>query len=68
LKTEQNSQHRKTSSTGKKVEKRQINTNILLGSWETIHKASDYEKISSAKLSRIIKNKTQINDYYFITI
>ena len=68
LKSELNTDHRKTSSTGKKVEKRQVNTNILLGTWETIAKASSYEKLSSAKLSRMIKNKTTINDYYYKTI
>lgn len=67
LKTELNNDHRKTSSTGKKVEKREINTDILLGTWETIAKAANYEKVSPAKLSRIIKNKTTINDYYYKT-
>jgi hypothetical protein len=47
--------------------KRQLNTDILLGTWETIAKASIDEKISTAKLSRIIKNKTTLNDYYFLT-
>jgi hypothetical protein len=60
--------YKKTSTTGKQVEKRKINTDELLGTWETIAKASSYEKLSSAKLSRMIKNKTTINDYYYKTI
>ena len=67
LKSENIDNYKKTSSTGKKVEKRQLNTDILLGTWETIAKAAIDEKISSAKLSRIIKNKTTLNDYYFLT-
>jgi hypothetical protein len=68
LKSENIDNYKKTSSTGKKVEKRQLNTNILLGTWETIAKAAIDEKISAAKLSRIIKNKTSLKDYYYITI
>lgn len=68
LKSEITQDYKKTSSTGKKVEKRQINTDILLGTWETIAKTAEYEKISSAKLSRMIKSKTIINDYYFKTV
>jgi hypothetical protein len=60
LKSENTDHHKKTSATGKKVEKRQLNTNILLGTWETIAKAAIDEKISAAKLSRIIKNKTSL--------
>ena len=67
LKSENIDNYKKTSTTGKKVEKRQLNTNILLGTWETIAKAAIDEKISGAKLSRIIKNKTILNDYYFLT-
>jgi prophage antirepressor-like protein len=67
LKSENIDNYKKTSSTGKKVEKRQLNTNILLGTWETIAKAAIDEKISAPKLSRIIKNKTTLNDYYFST-
>jgi hypothetical protein len=41
---------------------------VLLGTCETIAKAAIDEKISTAKLSRIIKNKTSLKDYYYITI
>jgi hypothetical protein len=58
--------HKTTSSTGKRVEKRDITNNILLGTWETIAKAAEVEKISTSKMSRSIKNKTIFNnDYYF---
>uniref|UniRef100_A0A6C0D1J1 MSV199 domain-containing protein n=1 Tax=viral metagenome TaxID=1070528 RepID=A0A6C0D1J1_9ZZZZ len=57
--------HKTTSSTGKTVEKREINTNVLLGKWETIAKAAEAEKISAAKMSRSIKNKVVFNDYYY---
>jgi prophage antirepressor-like protein len=67
LKNEMNDDYKKTSTTGKKVEKRQINTDILLGTWETIAKTATSEKLSSAKLSRMIKNKIISNDYYYKT-
>jgi len=57
-----------TSSTGKKVYKRQKDTNELLASWETIAKAAEIEGICSAKMSRYIKNKNIINDYYYSVI
>jgi len=55
------------SSTGKKVYKREVQSNILLATWDTIAKAAELEKISSAKMSRCVKNKTIINDYYYAT-
>ena len=58
--------HRYTSSTGKKVEKRSKNGDLLLGTWETIAKAAEIEKMCAAKMSRSIKNKVIFNDdYYF---
>jgi very-short-patch-repair endonuclease len=58
--------HKNTSSTGKKVNKIEILTNQIIGSWETIAKAADYENISRAKMSRSIKAKTIFNnDYYY---
>ena len=56
-----------SSSTGKEVSKIDANTGICIDKWPTIAKAAETENISSAKLSRIIKNKTLINDYYYIT-
>lgn len=56
------------SSTGKRVEKRETKTNNLLGTWETIAKAADSEKISAAKMSRSIKNNVIFNDDYYYSV
>jgi len=57
-----------TSSTGKKVEKRLVNNDHRIGTWDTIAKAAEAEKMSAAKMSRSIKNKTVFdNDYYYAT-
>jgi hypothetical protein len=59
--------HRK-SSTGCEVEKRDSQENVLK-TYETIAKAATVEKISAAKMSRSIRDRTVINgeygDYYF---
>jgi hypothetical protein len=58
---------RKTSSTGKFVEKRYIINNEVIDTYETIAKAAESEKIAPCKMSRSIKAKTIFNnDYYFI--
>ena len=58
--------HKTTSSTGKSVEKRDIKTNHLIATWQTIAKAAESEKIATSKMSRSIKNKTIFNeDYYY---
>ena len=57
--------YKKTSSTGKKVEKVDNKTKIVLRTWETIAKASEYEKMTSGRMSRSVKNETVYNDYYF---
>ena len=54
-----------TSTTGKKVEKREATTHQLLGTWPTIAKAALAEGMCNARMSRNIKNKTVINDYYY---
>ena len=56
------------SSTGKKVYKREKDTDNLLASWDTIAKAAVSECISTAKMSRCVKNKIIINDYYYSVI
>jgi phage anti-repressor protein len=56
------------SSTGKKVFKREKETNALLATWDTIAKASEAENMSTAKMSRCVKNKNIINDYYYSVI
>ena len=55
------------SSTGKKVYKREKETNQLLSTWDSIAKAADVEGISAAKMSRCVKNKIIINDYFYAT-
>lgn len=58
--------HKTTSSTGKKVEKVDIATGSILGSWETIAKAAQYECVSTSKMSIGIKNQTKYkNEYYY---
>lgn len=61
----QNSKANYISTTGKKVYKRQKDTNELLCKWDTIAKAALEEGISTAKMSRCVKNKSLINDYYY---
>jgi hypothetical protein len=55
-------------STGKKVYKREKDSNELLATWDTIAKAAEMEDVCSAKMSRYIKNKNIINDYYYSVI
>jgi hypothetical protein len=56
------------SCTGKKVYKREEKTNLLLATWETIAKAAVAEGISTARMSRCVKNKTIVDDYYYSVI
>lgn len=60
--------HKQTSSTGKRVEKRELTTNILLGSWETIIKAAVSENMCASKMSRSIKNKTIFDNCYYCAV
>ena len=53
------------STTGKKVEKRLVNSNQVLKTWDTIAKAAVAEGFSAAKMSRSVKDKTVFNDYYY---
>jgi hypothetical protein len=54
-----------TSSSGKKVYKREVETHILLKTWDTIVSASEFEGISKSSMSRCVKNKTVIENYYY---
>ena len=56
------------SSTGKKVYKREKDTNNLLATWDTIAKAAEAENLSTAKMSRCVKNNNIIEDYYYSVI
>lgn len=53
------------STTGKKVEKRLVNSNQVLKTWNTIAKAATDEGFSTAKMSRSVKDKTVFKDYYY---
>lgn len=55
------------STTGKVVYKRQTETNLLLGTWDSIKSAALAEGFSPAKMSRCVKNENIIEDYYFTT-
>ena len=66
LKENENKPKQIISTTGKKVFKREIKSNQILGTWDTIIKASEYEGISASKMSRCVKNKVIFNnDYYY---
>jgi hypothetical protein len=52
-------------SRGKIINKKDAKTHELLSTWESILKASLNENISAAKMSRCVKNKTIIKDYYY---
>jgi hypothetical protein len=57
LRTEDERVVRLTATTGKKVEKRDVKTNTVLNTWNTIACAAIAEKFSAAKMSRSVKNK-----------
>ena len=59
---------RKTSSTGKTIEKRYIINDEVIDIYETIAKAAESEKIAPCKMSRSIKSKTIFNDDYYFAI
>jgi cell division septum initiation protein DivIVA len=53
------------SSTGKKVYKKELKTDQILATWDSISKAAEFEQFCPAKMSRAIKNKTIFDDYYY---
>ncbi len=57
--------YKKPSTTSKQVFKRLLKTKFLLTKWDTIAKAAESENVSNAKMSRYIKNKTEVDDYYY---
>lgn len=57
LRTEDDRVARAITTTGKKVEKRDVKTNAVLNTWNTIANAAIAENISTAKMSRSVKNK-----------
>jgi hypothetical protein len=54
------------NTTGKVVEKREIKTNELVGTWDSIADAAISENVCAAKMSRYIRDKKQIGDYHFV--
>ena len=63
---EEENDYKATSSTGKRVEKRELETNHLIISYDTIAKAAEGENVSAAKMSRLKKNKIALDgDYYY---
>ena len=56
---------KQNNTRGKIIQKKNIKSNDLLGTWESIFSASIHENICRAKMSRCVKNKTIINDYYY---
>jgi hypothetical protein len=63
---EEENDYKATSSTGKRVEKREVETNHLITSYDTIAKAAEAEHVSAAKMSRLKKNKVAVDgDYYY---
>ena len=56
---------KQNNTRGKIIQKKNIKSHDLLGTWESIFSASIHENISRAKMSRCVKNKTIINDYYY---
>jgi prophage antirepressor-like protein len=54
------------NTTGKKVYKIELKSNLLLSTYDSILNASLHEDISRASMSRCVKNKTVFkNDYYY---
>ena len=45
--------------------KKEYKTDILLATWDSIAKASRAECISTSKLSRFLKDKNIVDDYYY---
>lgn len=66
LRTEDPKFHKTTSSTGKKVEKRDAKTHVVLQTYETIAKAKEMEKCSW--LSVAIKQGKVFNDSYYFCV
>lgn len=60
--------YKKTSSTGKRVEKIDLASGEIIGKWETIAKAAHNENIAASKMSISIKNKKIFNNEYYYNI
>jgi len=65
LKSEDVKPKNSASTTGKKVYKIENSSGNVLGNWNSIADAAQYECISKAKMSRSVKAKTLFNDDYY---
>jgi hypothetical protein len=54
-----------TSSTAKKVEKVDCETGEVIGRWDSVAQTADFHGVCTAKISRYIKNRTIVSNYYF---
>jgi hypothetical protein len=54
-----------TGVSGKKVEKIELATGYVLQTWDSILKAAQAEKLTTAKMSRSIKDATVFIDYFY---
>ncbi len=68
LKQTEQLQKSNKNTTGKVVEKREIKTNELIGTWDSIADAAISENVCAAKMSRYIREKKQIGDYCYVTV
>lgn len=57
----------RVSSTATKIEKRDLNNNVL-SRYASIAKAAEEECMSAAKMSRCVKNRVMFDDYYYVKI
>jgi phage anti-repressor protein len=57
---------KKPASHSKRVEKRTVNGNHLIATWDTIAKAAAAEKFSTAKMSKGIKDGTVYNEFVYV--
>lgn len=55
----------KTSSTAKKVHKKNAITHEIIKTWDSIAKAAEEEKCCAAKMSRFVKSNKIIDNYYY---
>tara|TARA_B110000261_G_scaffold95937_1_gene108600 strand:- start:540 stop:809 length:270 start_codon:yes stop_codon:yes gene_type:complete len=67
LKTDNQNIRKTTSVTGKKVQKVDCKTYVVLNMWPTITKAAQEEQLLAYKMMRCIKNKIIINDCYYLS-
>jgi len=60
--------YKKTSATGKRVEKRLVANDTVIATWDTIAKAAIDEDMCASKMSQSISNKRRFGDCYYCAI